>query len=270
MVVAIVVLLATLVMPAFTKMLQSNRESTAKVMVRTLLARAQAHAVAHQKYAGVRFQFDSEGWEIGRQYMVLIEKADVSGNEYVAVADEKTVALPEGIGVLSADVIDRNDFNYSDLNLDDSDLTANEGDGEIFSLNGAVTLSIVFSPTGQLVIKDVVTMPRQPYFDVDGNYVFDSTINHADRVFLDSSNVDRALLFCDGYIWLNFEDSTSGFNGTYDPQPWLAAKESATGVYLFDVEAMAEVEPDFRYSQYVQDLEPLLVNRYTGGLIEEE
>ena len=73
-VIAIIVLLATVALPGLTRALTANRESSAKLAIRNALARAQAYAVEHQKYAGVRFQFDQDGWQAGRQYLVLIEK----------------------------------------------------------------------------------------------------------------------------------------------------------------------------------------------------
>lgn len=256
-VIAIVVLLATMVLPAFTEMLQSNRASAAKSLVRTMLARAQAHAVAHQKYAGIRFQFDRDGWQQGRQYMVLIEKASAGGttNEYNAVADVKTVTLPKGVGVLSNNAVDIGDMDFSNNNLDE-DLLSLEADAD-GGLLDSTSFSIIFSPTGQLVIKMLEIRER----------------NLNDTLFGDEIAVlTDPVLVTDPPAPLLFHDNTTdppSYPVLTDSVGWCSTESSATGFYVFEVGAMADVGVGSRYSQYVNDLEPFLVNRYTAGLIDE-
>ena len=60
--------------------------SSAKNLIKSALAQAQAYAATHQKYAGIRFQvagdfqviggkvsFHYNAWKAGKQYLVLIE-----------------------------------------------------------------------------------------------------------------------------------------------------------------------------------------------------
>jgi len=254
-VIGIVVLLATLVMPAFTEMLKSNRVSTAKFMVRTMLARAQAQAISNQKYAGIRFQFDRDGWELGRQYMVLIQND--TGTTYRAVPDEKAIPLPEGVGLIGNNVFD------GDLDDDDNSLAFTSGNG---SMNDSATFSIIFSPTGQLVIKDARVRPRPPFEEISGSniWIHDAVINHTDLVDLGNDDPKKALLFCDETVTDIGLNSKVIFN-----VPWCYEEPSTTGLYIFEVELMADVDQNSRFTNYVQDLVPLLVNRYTGELIEE-
>ncbi len=47
-------------------LLRSQRSTSAKNLIRSSLAQAQAYAQKEQKYAGLRFQFDRNGWSDGR------------------------------------------------------------------------------------------------------------------------------------------------------------------------------------------------------------
>jgi prepilin-type N-terminal cleavage/methylation domain-containing protein len=131
-VVVIVGLLTAMAMPMLPWMLKTNREGAAHDLIRGFLTLARAHAAQTQKYAGIRFQQSYAGV----QYIVLIEYADdpTNNNGFVAVANTKPIALPDGIA---------------------TSIINNTG-----NVNDDCTFSIVFSPTGQLVTKMVEVCPE--------------------------------------------------------------------------------------------------------------
>ena len=207
-VVVIILVMGTIVLPGLTSILSGRNESTAKIAIRSALARAQAYAVANQKVAGVRFQFAPpnafsnnltiplERWQSNRQYLVIIEKSNHPSNPYFAIADAKPIALPQGMGVFAESFA--NNFNLNDVPTS-RDLTSNNGGG----LLDATTFSIVFSPTGQLIARRFVVANRD--FDPANNFS-DTIFNHSGRVHLDQTNTQflydltsshNALLYCD-------------------------------------------------------------------------
>jgi prepilin-type N-terminal cleavage/methylation domain-containing protein len=240
-VMAIIAIMALLVLPGFTKMIQSNKDGAARNLIRAALAEAQAHAAKTQKYAGIRFQFDRDGWANGRQYLVLIE--NVGGATFVTAPNAKPIALPEGIGVISSEV-----DNFGDPYIDD-DATS---DGPLHTLDGATTFNIVFSPTGQMVLKSVTVNPRT---DDDKVFNYETYVNNG-----------NALLYYDGW----WRDSVSTGSFTLAPL-WCANEPSTKGLYIFEVNKMQEVAASARWSNYIgtPDVEPVLINMYTGTIIRD-
>ena len=242
-VVGIVMLLAIATVPNMAGMIRSHRISAAKNLVRAALTQAQGHAAKNQKYAGVRFQFDRDGWELGRQYVVLIESENEPSytDRFIAVRNAKPVTLPRGIGLLS---------NNLDIN-GDSFVDNNDLDTNVRLLN-ATTFSILFSPTGQLLTK-TVNLRRKHDYDSSGNPIEDRIIHYANMV-----NNGYSLLYCD-----------DEYNGGTLVTPWCVNESSATGLYIYETDAMSELEFDNRYDGYVSTLEPTIINMYTGTIIEE-
>lgn len=277
-VVVIILVMGTIVLPGLTSILSGRNESTAKIAIRSALARAQAYAVANQKQAGVRFQFAPptiasqngfiplENWQSQRQYLVIIEKI---GNFFYAIADAKPVALSQGIGVFSES------FNTND-DLDDETTARDQHDNG--GLLDATTFSIVFSSTGQLVAREFRVANRPFIVDPPNNLYFSDTIfNHSGRVHLDPTNTQllnnlmlrhSALLYCDTDP---FDlDPQLRIDNHADYRNWCWTEWSERGFYIFDMKKMASADPAFRFDDYAAGLQPTLVNMYTGGLIEEE
>jgi len=241
-VVVIVGLMMTIGMPALKGMFAGNRVSQARNLIRTMLSEAQSLAVTQQRYVGVRFQYDKDGWENGRQYAVLVEKvaagASIGIYEYNAVVNLKPMALPLGVGVISM-------VAQNDIDLDDTlNSLAKNGDGGIRDFT---TFTIVFSPAGQMVVKDVEVRSRLTFFD--------STFNSEFEV-----NRGVALLYMDRWSF-----PTVNLDGAI----WNWGELSTTGMYLFEVEVMQGVDVNNRWDGYVRELEAMLINIYTGAVIEE-
>ncbi|MBN1844737.1 MAG: prepilin-type N-terminal cleavage/methylation domain-containing protein, partial [Sedimentisphaerales bacterium] len=101
-VILIVAIMISLIVPASNAFVYSYKASSAQNLVRSALAQAQAYAAKERRYAGIRFQYDAEGWEHGRQYLILIERTPAVDNEqYQAVPNVTPVSLPAGMGALS-------------------------------------------------------------------------------------------------------------------------------------------------------------------------
>ncbi len=252
-VMAIIAVMALLVLPGFTKMISSNKEGAAQNLIRSALVEAQVHAAQTQKYAGIRFQFDKNGWAKGRQYLVLIE--NITGTEYRAAPNAKPVALPEGIGVIDYSMITQNPSNQTQINTNNYNLSDNDTDQ--YGLLGSTTFSIIFSPTGQLVVKNLYVT----WWDAD-----DQVFNNEYNVNLVSSPGDLPppLLYYDNNYanWINITDSV----------PWCVYEPSAKGLYIFEVNKMLqEVSADTRWTDYIGtvDVKPVLINMYTGTIIRD-
>jgi len=251
-VIAIIGIIAAMALPAINSMITGQQTSAARNLIRTALAQAQAHAAKTQKYAGIRFEFDKDGWRKGRQYLVLIEKAPegYSAYQYWAIPNARPIALPNGVGVISQD-------HAGDLALDD-ETGHHDPDwlnhGE-YGLADATTFSIIFSPSGELVSKSVEVRYRQEGAVYDAVF---GTIDLVNGVGLAPNQAP--LLYHDNTNWPPQTDS----------QLWCYTEMSTTGLYLYETDAMGQAEVGARYTDYVRTLEPLLINMYTGNLINED
>jgi hypothetical protein len=126
-------------------------------MISAALSSARAMAVKHQRYAGVRFQTRCvskdrtrplDGGIEAAQYMVFImheepRKMDGLTVGFRAVPNREPVKLPATIGVIDLTGI-----------TEDADID------EDVELNNATAFSIIFSPTGKLIVRDVRTRNR--------------------------------------------------------------------------------------------------------------
>jgi len=241
-VVAIIAALVALSLPNTMGIIRSHRSAATKNLIKNALAQAQAHAAVTQKYAGVRFQFTKDDWQNNRQYLVLIENDSAGGSyeRFVAIRNAKAAALPVGMGVISQ--------TASSIGIPD--------DYDPGGVRDETTFSIIFSPTGQLVTKDVSLRPKND-FDESGQPISDSIVNIV-------SEVDNGvgLLYCDDWMGGN----------------WCIQESSALGLYIFDADKLMSIDglnmsPDDRSAEraiYIQSLEPILINIYTGTIIREE
>ena len=246
-VMAIIGIIAAMALPALNSMITGQQASAARNLIRTALAQAQAHAAKSQKYAGIRFQFDKEGWRTGQQYLVLIEKAP-EGNgasEYWAIPNARPIALPKGVGVISLD-------HAADVTLDDNTghHDTDWANYDDYGLPDATTFTILFSPSGELVSKTVQVKNR----------------NSSDVVFGEITMVNRPKTATPGPALLYGDNANSE---TYYPS-WCFREMSARGFYLYQADAMQQTSPDYRFSNYVRSLEAVLINMYTGSLIDED
>ncbi len=170
-VISIIAIMISLTVPAINNMVQSQRLTSAKNLIRTALAQAQAYAVKERKYAGLRFQED----RAGRQYIILVESKNITiidglnygawnnfqmQNLYTPVDNVLPMALPVGIAVLPT----YRSLWEIDFLPDNGDGIVGPGDGDGIidpdELAEATTFCILFNPSGQLVMSSAQCGPR--------------------------------------------------------------------------------------------------------------
>ncbi len=149
-VIGIIALLGALAAPATKLFFRSfESEGGTKAMISSALASARAIAAKEQRYAGIRFQkaYDPAGPLDASQYIIFIvhdpnrtEKA----NGFRAVDGLEPIKLPDTLGVMDETLIrqKRTDDPTWELSTDPE-------------LTELTTFSIVFSPSGRLVIHKV-------------------------------------------------------------------------------------------------------------------
>ena len=254
-VVTIIGIMLGLTMPSFNTMMKSQQAASAKTLIRSALTQAQVYASSNQKYAGLRFQPDAEG----RPYIILIEHvpdcyvgaaASNVAERYTAIPNAKPVPLPEGIGLISAAIDTFGTPAERNWYLRQDDTTP-------LGIFGATTFSIIFSPTGQLVTKEVVVRERQ-LTDTFGNLV-DLTFGSKLRVEDPLTNPKPRFYH---------DNKSTGWPGYADSVGYCDIEYSTHGIYIYEVEPMNTVDPAARYTEYVSQLKPVLINTYTGKLIE--
>jgi len=248
-VIAAVVLLGSFGLPAVRTFLNSFESGTGgKPVISTALASARAIAAKEQRYAGIRFQkaHNPDGPLKAAQYMVFIvhdfDKTNlVSG--FRAVEGLDPIKLPDSVGVIDIS------FIGADVDID-----------EPFELNNATAFSIIFSPSGKLVIHDVRVRNRDGYTDSAGN-----TYISGDDIFNKKAQVDA------GYAMF-YQDDLFGAGWSPYPNLGLGPEESRRGFIIYDrLEFKRAYDRGRPYSDYLVKLVPemIYINPYTGIVIEK-
>jgi hypothetical protein len=170
-VIAAVVLLGSFGLPAVRTFLDSFESGTsAKPVISAALASARAIAAKEQRYAGIRFQkaYNPDGPLKASQYMVFIvhdfDKTNlVSG--FRAVEGLEPIKLPEGVGVMDLKRRTNPNPRFSGYDPIDTDVEISNPN----VLRDTTAFSIIFSPSGKLVIHDVRVRNRDGFPDTAGN-----------------------------------------------------------------------------------------------------
>ncbi len=257
-VVAIILLLAVIGLPAAKKVLNSFESSLSlRHVISAALANARAIAAREQAYAGLRFQQDLDG----NQYMIFIVNDPAPSPSAAALANDPTLTgtdlangfravtgykpmkLPTNVAVMYCADSD------SDNDIDDDDID------EDWKLTDATTFSIVFSPAGKLVIHDVRARNRHGHVDTSTN-----TNTSTDQVFNKKAAVDTgdAMFYQDDYIG-------DGLNSY--PNLGLGQELSRNNFIIYDKRALDAVNESSRWTDYLQHLEVIYISPYTGQII---
>ncbi len=261
-VVAAMVLLTVLAVPA-TKKIVASFESASGVrkVIAAALANARAIAAREQCYAGVRFQQDLNG----DQYMVFIihdpapapavsnppipadflKSGTGLANGFRAVDARKPVKLPQTIGVMDrklrrdpADPLNPTAVDLSsDANIDTPD-----------ELRDTTTFSVVFSPTGQLVIHEVRVRNRWGRRNSES----------PDDVF---------------NIMPQVESGTGMFIQDEEPPtlapPGFGAEMSRNCFVIYEKKRLEAAPPSARWTTYLHGLDMIYINPHTGELVND-
>ena len=251
-VISTVVLLAVFGTPAVNSLLKSF-ESTGgtEAMISAAFASARAIAAKEQRYVGVRFQkaYDFRGPLQAPQYMIFIVHDPAPSpygtdlaNGFRAIEGIKPIKLPDTVGVMDLRYRTNTDPSYSGDEPIDDDSKINMSVPE--KLIDTSTFSVIFSPSGKLVIHEVrVRNKNGKTNDTSGDDVFNTVLN------VEVGKI--ATFYQDDYTnWgLGQEWSRSNFI-IYEQQKFKEAYKNGKA-----------------YSGYLKDLKMIYINPYTGTII---
>jgi type II secretory pathway pseudopilin PulG len=208
LVVATIALLVGLAVPAVRALVGSfQSEGGTRSVIHAALNSARTMAISRQRYVGVRFQkscvSDDPADPLKRllnapQYMIFITHDDYRnmgniGNGFRAIEGLEPIKLPDTMNVLDLAGI------ATDLNIDDP-----------VELNNAVTFSIVFSPSGKLIVRDVRTRNRDGVNQPDN--AAGAAKSSMDEVFNSDTNIivyGRGMFIQDDYNTLGLDEEPS-------------------------------------------------------------
>jgi len=257
LVVATIALLVGFALPAVRALMNSfESEGGVKSMINAAMSSARAMAAKNQQYVGVRFQHACtsadpavplEGLAEASQYIIFIvhdPAATGLAAGFRAVEGLDPVKLPDRIGV-----------------MDVRGIGAGTDLGAPTEFNDATAFSVVFSPSGKLVVHDVQVRNR------DGVYQPDNTAGGADKssddqVFNSPANIcalDVGRFIQDDYLtWgLEKESSCTSFV-IYERGAWREAFQQS------DVTVRSE------YLDSLIQRKTVYVSPYGGRLISSE
>ena len=248
-----IALLVSLGLPAVRAFFNSfQSESAAKSMIGAALASARAMAARNQRYTGIRFQkacvsrdpLNPLGGLLGAsQYMIFIvyEEPKKMGNLTVAfraIEGLKPVKLPDTVGVIDLSLVS------GDVELD-----------EQVELADATTFSIIFSPSGRLIIHDVRVRNRQGVYQPNNDDP-DTSKTATDDLFNSVYNIGTygiGMFVQDDY-----------------PNLGLDREPSRNRLVIYDKQRFAKAYSAGRaWSDCLQRLvsQTVYVNAYTGTLV---
>ncbi|MEJ2648681.1 MAG: hypothetical protein P8016_09770, partial [Sedimentisphaerales bacterium] len=242
-----------------------------KATIDAALSTARAIAAKEQRYAGVRFELDFHD----NQYMIFIihdpEKTGLS-NGFRAVEGVKPIKLPDDVRVI--DMYSR--FETNPETCRDEPLASSSSIGQHWMDDQGVVypdgqknsiirdtscFSIVFSPTGNLVIHEVRVRNR------DGIYKPDNSVPSKvsmDDIFNSPQNI---LNFNVGMFMQ--DDDWSQYGG---PPGSLGTELSRNKFYIYEKSHLEKLASETTGTapnkiKYLLSLEPVFINQYTGTLV---
>jgi Tfp pilus assembly protein FimT len=257
--VAIIGIMIAVSIPAVQILQESLHSSGAKSMISSALSAARALAARHQKYAGIRFQFDSNGIN---QYMIFIlhDKANLGiVNGFRAIDGLKPVKLPENLGVMDLRIVNRYKSGVAEIKFTEMEITTDNMINDERNLRDTTTFSIIFTPAGKLVIHNVRVRNIDGQQDTIANIPNDS----GDDIFNKKAKVDarQAMFYQDDYFGAPHINNNYGDLG-------LGPELSRSSFIIYNKNDFGKVPWDSRWTDYLQYLKVFYINSYTGTIIE--
>jgi len=272
-VVAIIALLMVVVIPALRALTGSfGSAGAAQAMIEAALSSARTIAMREQHYAGVRFQkaYHPEGPLRASQYLVFIihdpdgMKPDPNDDDFAtgfrAVEGVKPIKLPEAIGVMDFCAVTQrvrtNPSTSTHERLDELRSGQEAYIDELHELSDVTSFSIVFSPTGNVVLHGLRVGNRDGIREIvahAGKTSDDPVFNKKQEV---ESEQHPAMFLQDDY----FADNNQ-------PELGLGPENSRTSVVIYDREQFQQAFALGRaWANYLVGLKRLHVGRNTGTL----
>lgn len=252
-VIMVVSLLVSLGLPAV-RMLSDSFESQsgARAVISAAMASARAIAAKEQRYAGIRFQkiYHPNGPLRAPQYMIfIVHDFDKTGlvSGFRAVEGLEPIKLPGSVGVM--DLRHRTNPNpryAGDEPIDDDNkMPVNMPQ----ALTDTTAFSIIFSPSGKLVIHEVRVRNRDGDFrPLNPNESMDDIFNSPENI----RDYEVGMFIQDDYAELG-----------------LGQELSRNGFIIYEEEKFRQAYENGRaWSDYLRKLVPEYINPYTGTMIE--
>jgi hypothetical protein len=231
-------------------------------MISAALSTARAIAAKEQRYAGIRFQQNLAG----NQYMVFIvhdfERTGLNPG-FRAVEGLKPIKLPESLGVMDLMVRINHGTHWTDAedllneplqmaHLDDANPQNFGPDRKNKFITDTSSFSIVFSPSGKLITRDVRMRNRdgiyQPNNGLSNKVSMDGIFNSPDNI----TNYGVGMFIQDDYAELG-----------------LGAESSRNRFVIYDKTQFDKLNAAGRFN-YLSSLELVYINRYTGTIISAD
>jgi type II secretory pathway pseudopilin PulG len=269
LVVGTIALLVGFGVPAVRSLLHSMQtEAGVHSMIDAALSSAQAMAMTRQRYVGIRFQkrctsTDSSNPLAGLidapQYMIFIMQEEPAsmgglGNGFKAIEGFEPIKLPETVGVMDINSVGSSGRAPTDLLLKKD-----------YALSDVTTFSIVFSPSGRLVMHQVRVRNRNGVRLPDNS---DSAKASRDSVFNSVINI------CQYKVGMFIQDDYCLKLSTPGPVELGLGQELSTAQFvIYDVPTFralytgAALTDLQRYLTLLDASQTVNVNVYTGHLI---
>ncbi len=258
-VVAIIALLTAIGLPAIRALVNSFQvQSGTESLISAALASARAIAAKEQHYAGIRFQQDSTG----NQYIIFIvhdyEKTGLNPG-FRTIEGAKPIRLPEKSRIMDlrartdhGNAADPLDQPLAAGHLDDTSPLNLGPDGKNMYITDTSSFSIVFSPAGKLVVRTARLRNRdgvyRPDNSVPAQLSTDDMLNSPQNI----ANFGIGKFVQDDYAELG-----------------LGAEPSRNRFVICDMTQFDELNAMERFN-YLNGLEPVHINRYTGTIISPD
>lgn len=264
LVVAIVAVVIFFALPSVKQLFNSlETPSGTKSLISSALASARAIASREQQYVGIRFQ---HAWYKDKpeesplkmpQYMIFIEYKPRGQNGitdqdiFTAVEGIEPIKLPENIGVMDLALTPSVDNTKPIVADDDIDTD--------LKLVDTTTFSIVFSPSGKLVVMTVQTRNRN-------NVANTNTIGASEDDIINTENQ------VDSGVAMFLQDADPGStNPTYNTLD-QNLESSRRAFIIYDRNILRDLPVNERYTKYLEGLknnEMIYINPYTGTFINK-
>lgn len=258
--IAVVAIVTVIAVPAFYSIRENFNSTGADTLISAAISTAKAMAAREQKYVGIRFQCAPDPMDperLGPQYMIfIVHDPTLSASGFRAARGVAPIRLPANLGVMDLYVKNAYASGASDKRIaGDADLSTP------VQVWDTTTFSIIFSPSGRLVTREVRVWNRD-----------DSASNTSeDMVFNTKANVDLGLqaspvippgMTGQGMFYQD-DDIIRGFGQEY----------SRGSFVIYDRRNFLRLGAGTAYSSYVEYLEKtqrLHINPYTGTIIENQ
>jgi type II secretory pathway pseudopilin PulG len=263
-VIGIIALMVGLTLPV-ANMLYNSFESTGGVeaMINAALESAKSIAIKEQRYAGIRFQkrYDPANPDPlnASQYMIFIinDRLGTLSNAFRAVDGIQPIKLPDSIGVTDLTLVQRSYIAFQGYVISESPVI-NDSQIDSLNLNEISAFSIIFSPSGKLVVHRVSVRNRDGYTATASNYSDDDIFNRISQIEA-------------GYGMFLQDDYFSAYQGSPVMDYRLGPEYSRNKFYIYDTKKFKQAYNSGKpYSGYLNQLKPVFVSPYTGTIIEEK